>query len=83
MGIISFVCLSKTITNDYLCLKYECKDRGSSNNVFFLNLKCSLSTSAVSALNIKIPKFAFIQILSSWPLDFLKFFVTESGIILT
>ena len=32
MGIISFICQSKAITNDYFYLKNEDRDQGSSNN---------------------------------------------------
>ena len=38
MGIISFTCPSKTITNDYFYLKNEVRNQGSSNNVIMLVL---------------------------------------------
>ena len=36
LRIISFICQSNTVTNDYLYLKNEGRDRGSSNNILFL-----------------------------------------------
>ena len=36
LRIISFMCQSNTVTNDYLYLKNEGRDRGSSNNILFL-----------------------------------------------
>ena len=38
MGIISFICQSKTFKNEQFYLKNECKDRGSNNNVLLLIL---------------------------------------------
>ena len=38
MGIISFMCQSKTIRNDYFYLKNESRDWGSSNNFLLLYL---------------------------------------------
>ena len=37
MGVIYFMCLSKTITNNYFYLENKSKDRGSSNNVLLFN----------------------------------------------
>ena len=36
LRIISFICQSNAVTNDYLYLKNEGRDRGSSNNILFL-----------------------------------------------
>ena len=36
LRIISFICQSNTVTSDYLYLKNEGRDRGSSNNILFL-----------------------------------------------
>ena len=36
LRIISLICQSNTVTNDYLYLKNEGRDRGSSNNILFL-----------------------------------------------
>ena len=47
MGIISFICQSKTITNDYFHLKNEGGDQGSSSNVLLLFIPLHLLSNFV------------------------------------